>query len=199
MIVFESKSTSKEFGKLPEKDAEELIKTKYPSIFKHLMPFKAVAKKRADKGEYWWELRNCAYYSLCSKEKIIFPNLQNSNKFSWDDSGTYINAPAVFLPTSDKSLLAILNSKAIWYFLKSICVIRSGGFIEVKPQYFEQIPIPEITENEKKPFVKLVDEILKAKRKNKDADRLTLENEIDKLVYQLYGLSEEEIKIVEGK
>jgi adenine-specific DNA-methyltransferase len=80
---------------------------------------------------------------LFDKPKIIFPNLQNNNKFAFDDTGVYLNAPAVFLPSNDKALLAILNTKVVWHFLKSVCVIRSGGYIEVKPQYFEQIPIPE--------------------------------------------------------
>ena len=48
------------------------------------------------------------------------------------------------LPSNNKALLAILNSKIVWIFLTSICVVRNGGYIEVKPQYFEQIPIPPI-------------------------------------------------------
>ena len=51
-------------------------------------------------------------------------------------------------PGDNKTLLCILNSKITWFFLKSICVVRSGGYIEVKPQYFEQIPIPDL-KNEK--------------------------------------------------
>ena len=93
-------------------------------------------------------MRNCAYYELFEQPKIVFPNLQNSNKFSFDETGAYINAPAVILPTKDKFLTAILNSRLVWYFLTNICVIRSGGYIEVKPQYFEQIPIPEINNQE---------------------------------------------------
>ena len=128
------------------------MKETYPEVFKHLEPFQERAIKRYDKGEQWWELRNCAYYDLFEQSKIIFPNLQNSNKFAFDDTGVYLNAPAVFLPTNDKSLLAILNSKVVWHFLKSICVIRSGGYIEVKPQYFEQIPVPHIDDNTKTVF-----------------------------------------------
>ena len=136
------------------------MQNKYPEIFNHLMPYEIAAKKRFDKGDYWWELRNCAYYNLFSKPKIVFPNLQNTNKFAFDETGIYLNAPAVFLPTSDKYLLAVLNSKVVWHFLKSICVIRSGGYIEVKPQYFEQIPIPEISIEDQKSFIDLVDQIL---------------------------------------
>ena len=48
------------------------------------------------------------------------------------------------LPTNNKALLAVLNSRIVWLFLTSICVVRNGGYIEVKPQYFEQIPIPSL-------------------------------------------------------
>ncbi|MBK8701228.1 MAG: Eco57I restriction-modification methylase domain-containing protein [Saprospiraceae bacterium] len=197
MIVFESKSTSKRFGKINEEEAFEKMKETYSEIFYHLEPFKENALKRYDKGEFWWELRNCAYYDLFEKPKIIFPNLQNNNKFAFDDKGIYLNAPAVFLPTSDKALLAILNSKVVWHFLKSICVIRSGGYIEVKPQYFEQIPIPDIDVKVQTKLSVLVDTAIQERAKNQQVDITDQEAQIDRLVYELYGLSEEEIKIVE--
>ncbi len=197
MIVIESKSTKMQFGDLDENTAFEGMHKKEPKIMDHLSQFTLSAKKRYDKGDYWWELRNCAYYDLFARPKIIFPNLQNTNKFAFEENGVYINAPAVFLPSNDKYLLALLNSKVVWHFLKSICVIRSGGYIEVKPQYFEQIPIPLISEKEKKPFIALVDKILLAKSKNKDIS--DLETKIDELVYKLYDITPEEQKIIEGK
>ena len=149
LILFESKWTNKKYAELDTEEAKFLALEKdFPKITEHLIPFKDRAVKRYDKGDYWWELRNCAYYDLFEKPKIIFPNLQNQNKFSLDIKGTYINAPAVFLPTDSKTLLCILNSKIVWEFLQSICVVRSGGYIEVKPQYFEQIPIPEFQNEE---------------------------------------------------
>jgi type I restriction-modification system DNA methylase subunit len=148
LILFKSKWTNEVY---PEKSTEEdklnALLRDFPEIFNHLLLYKERAIKRYDKGDYWWELRNCAYYDLFDKPKIIFPNLQNSNKFCFDRQGTFVNAPAVFLPVNSETLLCILNSKIVWEFLKSICVVRSGGYIEVKPQYFEQIPIPEL-ENE---------------------------------------------------
>lgn len=216
MIVFESKSTKKEFGDLSESEAFEKMQIEFPQIMNHLQPFEERAKKRYDKGDYWWELRNCAYYDLFEKPKLIFPNLQNSNKFAFDETGAYINAPAVFLPTDDKYLLAVLNSKVVWHFLKSICVVRSGGYIEVKPQYFEQIPIPEISPEAQEPFIKLVDEILEKKKRGEatsclenkqdgseinkcNKDNRCLECKIDEMVYELYELTDAEIEIVEGK
>ncbi len=198
MIVFENKSTFKYFGKLNEDSAFEKMKGAYPEIFDHLDPFKEKAKKRYDKGEYWWELRNCAYYDLFDKPKIIFPNLQNTNKFAFDETGVYLNAPSVFLPSNDKSILAILNSKVVWYFLKSVCVIRSGGYIEVKPQYFEQIPIPKIDEKIRFELTELAGKAIHEKNNNQQADVTAIESQIDQLVYRLYDLTDEEIKIIEG-
>ncbi|MDP1623520.1 MAG: TaqI-like C-terminal specificity domain-containing protein [Bacteroidales bacterium] len=198
IITFQSKSTNQRFGDLSEEVAKEKMSTMFPEIFDHLLRFEERAKVRYDKGEYWWELRNCAYYNLFGQSKIIFPNLQNSNKFAFDESGSYLNAPSVFLPTKDKYLLGILNSKLIWYFLSSICVVRNGGFIEVKPQYFEQIPIPEMTHETKSRLTDSVNQVLQVKRDNPTANVSALEIGIDQMVYQIYGLTSEEIKTVEN-
>ncbi|TRX36318.1 Eco57I restriction-modification methylase domain-containing protein [Flavobacterium restrictum] len=161
LIFFESKWTKRTYGnEINESEALEKLKIDFPKIMKILLPFEDLAKKRYDKGDFWWELRNCAYYDLFEKPKIIFPNLQNSNKFAFDAEGVYINAPAVFLPVASKALLCILNSKIVWKFLLSICVVRSGGYIEVKPQYFEQIPIPIINEEQEHSFIEKADLML---------------------------------------
>jgi type I restriction-modification system DNA methylase subunit len=146
LILFKSKWTRQTYSKdITEEAALARLKMEYPHLMEKLLPFEKEAKKRSDKGDFWWEMRNCAYYHLLEQPKIVFPNLQNTNKFAIDRTGTFINAPAVFVATDDMALLAILNSKLVWYFLKSICVVRSGGYIEVKPQYFEQIPVPICT------------------------------------------------------
>ena len=194
LILFESGWTKETYGEdLSEEEALEKVKNDYPEIIEHLLPFEKKAKKRYDQGEYWWELRNCAYYDLFEKPKIIFPNLQNSNKFSLDERGVYINAPAVFLPTSNKTLLCILNSSLIWEFLLSICVVRSGGYVEVKPQYFEQIPIPEF--NNEDEFERKADEIISSTAKlqsiqKKFSDLLLTKFDIEKLSRKLQSWHE---------
>ena len=122
----------------------------YPAIKAHLDSFEPQLSKRYDKGNTPYNLRNCAYQPLFFQPKIIWGNLQNANKFSWDERGTVISAPACMLPSNSNALLAVLNSKIVWLFLTTICVVRNGGYIEVKPQYFEQIPIPPLEGDEKK-------------------------------------------------
>lgn len=198
MLVFESGFTRNKYGEIDEKTAIKFMSNDYRQIMKHLIPFREKASIRYDKGEFWWELRNCAYYKLFSKHKIIFPNLQNDNKFAWDESGRYLNAPAVFLPTNDKYLISLLNSKLIWFFLRNICVVRNGGYIEVKPQYFEQIPIPVLTGKTKNILSKLVDKIIQNKMSECKEEISKLESQIDILVYKLYELNYEEVKIVDS-
>jgi adenine-specific DNA-methyltransferase len=215
MIIFPAKSTKKQFTKdITEDAAFAKLKERYPLTMQHLKPFREKALQRLDKGDFWWEMRNCAYYDLFQKPKILFPNLQNTNKFSLDNKGIYVNAPAVFLPNNDTYLLGVLNSKIVWYFLKSICVVRNGGYIEVKPQYFEQIPIPAATPEQRAPIIALVERILAAKAaagtnvgevlnlSDSSAaaavDTAVLEAQIDALVYALYDLTAAEIAVVEG-
>jgi len=150
LILYKNGWTENKYGqKMDEQNYFNKMKKEFPKIMNYLEKFKDNAKTRYDKGEYWWELRNCSYYNEMEKDKIIFPNLQSDNKFSYDDKGTYINAPTVFFPCEDKSLLAILNSNLIWFYLKIICVVRNGGYIEVKPHYFEQIPIVDYSNKQK--------------------------------------------------
>ena len=181
---------------------------KYSSIKGHLEEYKDQLTPKirsSDKigrkpGLYkWFEIQDSVdYYRFFEAAKIVWPNLQNKNKFLYDPDGRYINAPGVIFPTNERYLLAFLNSSIVWYFLTNICVIRNGGFLEVKPQYFEQIPIPEISDEIKSILTDKVDQIIALKKSDPVADTSSLEAEIDRLVYELYGLIQEEIQIIEN-
>jgi len=143
---------------------------KYPAVKRHLEKYKNELTPKKNKSEKvgrkpgtykWFEIQDVVgYYMNFEKNKIMSPNLQNQNRFCFDNENRYINAPSVILPTNDKFLLSVLNSKVVWYFLKNICVLRNGGYIEVKPQYFEQIPVPQIEKEEARPFEILVDYLI---------------------------------------
>jgi len=99
------------------------------------------------------------------------------------------------LPT--KFLLSLLNSKLINYFhIAKYLDLEKITFPKILIENCKRFPI-KLAENTK-PFIDLVDKILDAKHKNPSADTSALEREIDGLVYRLYGLTEEEIEIIEG-
>jgi len=172
----------------------------YLAIFKWLKRFEGKLKKRDDKGKNWWNLRACVYYHEFEKEKIVWGNISYKSSFCYSSPREYVNAPANIL-TSDntniKYLLGCMNSKVFnWEF--SNLGIDLGKAFEWKKQYVEKIHILKISPKQQKPFIKLVDQILEKKKDNPDANIEDLEDKIDKMVYKLYGLTKEEIKIIEN-
>ena len=94
--------------------------------------------------------------------------------------------------------MGILNSSIIKFYIKQIAATSGMGTLRWINNYIKQIPIPSSTESQQISIISIVDKILAAKKADAEADTSAWETEIDQLVYELYGLTEEEIKIVEG-
>ena len=94
-----------------------------------------------------------------------------------------------------KYILGILASK----IGRELLTLQRAGDYHIVPEHIRKIPIAYATQIQQDEIVVKVDEILKTKQTNPSADTSALESEIDRLVYQLYGLTDEEIRIVEGK
>jgi hypothetical protein len=182
------------YGDMPFDEAWEWLKSNYPAIAEHLRPFKAQAMKRTDKGDFWWELRACDYYDEFEKPKVMLPDISQRCEALLDlNDGFYSVNTAYIIPGLSYSDLGILNSRlTLFYYAKLTQTIR-GGYFRFIRQYLEQVPIvkTEILDE-------LVVKIIEIKKQNSTADIADLENRIDRLVYQLYGLTEEEIRIVKG-
>ena len=98
-----------------------------------------------------------------------------------------------------KFFLALLNSNTLnWYYANNFSN-NSKLTVNISKTYLEQLPIPNTTSAQQQPIIDLVDSILSAKRTNPQADTSADEKEIDRLVYELYGLTDEKIKIIEEK
>ena len=134
-----------------------------------------------------------------ANEKITWIELVDRGRFAYDQSGAFCEATAFILTGSwVKYLSAMLNSKLIHWFLLQIAPTSGMGTLRWKKAYVETIPIPKTSVNDQHPITKLVDRILKAKDDNPFANISMMEAELDRLVYKLYGLTEEEISTVEG-
>jgi type II restriction/modification system DNA methylase subunit YeeA len=187
------------YGNFNDADAWDWFIEKHPTVSNHLLPFKQKAEKRDDQGDFWWELRACSYIAEFEKPKIIFSEIVSEPQFYYDEEAYYPEATVFFITGEKlKYLTAMLNSKAVTFFFKSFYMGGElVGKIRYKKAFLEQIPIPEPRDLEENKIIKLVNEIIKFKVERKSTT--ALESEIDQLVYQLYGLTEEEIKIVEGE
>lgn len=96
-----------------------------------------------------------------------------------------------------KFILGVLNSKLIDFIYSHINPEKGETLAQVKKKHLEQLPLPKISDKNPELIIELVDKILENKRQNPNADTTELEREIDEIVYELYGLNEEEIAIIE--
>ena len=97
-----------------------------------------------------------------------------------------------------KYILTILNSKVIGYYVSSFGDKSNQTlFPRVSMKMLKQIPIPIATPEQQQPIINIVNGILKAKEINPSADTKNLEDKIDFLVYHLYGLTYDEVLIVD--
>lgn len=178
----------------------------YPSLKKHFDEFYPQLEKRADKGLTPYNLRNCAYLDEFEKEKIVWNPVSGEYLFSYIKEHIFFNN-SLFMMTLDvfslKYILAFMNSNCYkWLITLKTNLIQTGSYAYGAKDKIERLPIPKInSKNEKlaNELISLVDEILKAKEQDKNANTQELENKINSLVYKLYNLTEEEIKIIEGK
>lgn len=107
----------------------------------------------------------------------------------------------IILPKKGTNLLfvlGILNSACVGFVYSFINPEKGEALAQVKKNHVEEIPIPNATASQQKPIIEAVKAILAAKKTNPAADTSALEREIDQQVYSLYGLTPEEIAIVEG-
>lgn len=96
-----------------------------------------------------------------------------------------------------KYLLAILNSHLADWYIRQLGVSRNGGYFEYKPMFVEKLPVPVIEKYEQEEFIKYIDKLLQNKKNN--INTFEIENKIDEMVYQLYGLSDEEKRFLKNQ
>ncbi|GAA9514045.1 hypothetical protein UBN26_14840 [Helicobacter pylori] len=190
-------------SKIPPVDIE-----KYPATKAHLDAHLDTIATRSDQGDTPYHLRNCAYLEDFEKEKIVYGEIVQEPRFYLDNGecelgGFYAEATSFILTGEHlRYLLGMLHSKLITFAFKTF--YAGGGLGESGYRYqkafIERLPIPQITEKNQELARKITDcaeRILKSKENDPKANTQELEKEIDTLVYQLYNLTDEEIKIIE--
>jgi predicted type IV restriction endonuclease len=187
-----------------------------------LTPKKDKSAKRGRKpGRYaWYEIQDdVAYFDVFDGPKIFFPDIAKSPRFSLDEGDHYLANTAYCLGTDDRYLLGTLNSRLFWFAISNISIpfgVRAGEYrYRLIYQYMEKVPIREIDPKNKNDrathdvIVKLVEKMLAlhqqlaAAKTPQDTTLLqrqidATDRQIDQLVYTLYGLTDEEIDLVEG-
>jgi hypothetical protein len=127
-----------------EIEAEAIFAQTYPSVHDHLKRFEEKLRKRADKGKFWWELRACDYYYRLEQPKIVVQFIAYYSQFAVDTEGYYLNNVVLLIPSGDLYLLAILNSRIMWWLMNRTFSPRKDGGRSVEVQRLLQMPVPHV-------------------------------------------------------
>ena len=184
---------------------EKILKSEFPKIYTHISKFKEliikIRNRNNEKFEKWINLDRPREEFIFTSNKIVAPQRSNVNTFGYNEIDFYASADVYYIIQNNKEyslkyILALLNSKLyyLWLYHRGK---RKGEMLELYQKPLSEIPIKKISEEKQQPFIELVEKIIEKKKDDPEADTGELEKEIDKLVYELYELTPEEIKIVE--
>ena len=171
--------------------AEKAFKEQYPAVYSHMLQYKEPLSKRnkAETGiRYEWyamQRWGAKYWEDFFKPKITWGNLNLKGTYSYAPEGMFINAPSPFIATTNIAILHILNSTIADYYIRSLGVTRNGGYFEYKPMFVEKLPIPQTGLDKLNSYPK------QPSKKQ--------EQEMSTIIYQLYGLSQQEIDYLENR
>ena len=188
----------------------EEIKLRFPKTYSYIIEhekiFKARESGKASKMQHWhsyiypknlnkFEQPKLSSMEICANH----PNVTLNHEKLYHTTKAYSWVKKEETKESYEYLLAIANSKLLWWFLKITGDTLQGDARTFKTNYLNPFPLPKEISNELDSKISnKVIEVLSLKKENPSHDTTALEAEIDKMVYALYGLTEEEVKIVEG-
>lgn len=186
---------------------------KYRAIKKYLSQFQKKLEPGTGRkpGSYkWYEIQDTvAYYKEFEKAKIMYQVFQVKPAFIYDNRNTYANNAIWILPGNNICVLGIMNSKLGWFMISHICTQIQNGY-QLIWDYLKNVPIPnmkdvklttklEIAINQMLETQKQLHSTKHENDKKQYQHKIEiLDKQIDDLVYKLYGLTEEEIRVVEG-
>ena len=197
-----------------EKEAEKLFSRTYPAIYEHFQSLRKIKldepddhgcrnmfeklQRRDDTGRFFWELRSCVYWQEFEKPKVILGRFMNSPTFAFDKERYFHNDALYMIPEVEEVLVSILNSNVTWWFLLNTCTDLQNGYLQAYQENLFQIPIPGNLTQIKSDLEKPIAHILKAKRDKPEADVSAFEADLNARVNRLFGLTAQEVKIIEA-
>jgi TaqI-like C-terminal specificity domain/Eco57I restriction-modification methylase len=160
---------------------------KLDTVISYLKPYRQQLENRAASQE-WYELQQPQMRSSSAfvQPKIIYPEMNQTSRFTFDKTGVFVNNKIFVIPSNDLYLLGVLNSSHVWKYLSSACSELLGESLELRNIYMNKVPIPKASEIEQKAIAKLVQKCLDAKGVGCEA----WEKEIDIRVAKLYGFED---------
>ena len=202
---------------------ESELRDKYPITYQYLHENKKDLESRKDSRKTfkdradWYGLTRFGRYEVFRKRKILSPGEVKTNRFGIDNQVRGFSTARVFAitlkdDTNIELITALLNTKLIEYYLHSICPLKQGGYYTYSSKFINSIPIPEslLSDTEgKRQLADIANQLVsnatlltteKAdSKKNIIKSRIKeFEEIVDKLAYELYRLTQDEIDVIES-
>jgi hypothetical protein len=170
----------------------------YPHLKNYFDDFGQNLISRADQGDTPYNLRNCAYINEFKKEKIVWKRIGSQLRFSYTNEEVFcLDSTCIATGEKVKYLTALLNSKLCNYELFENAPKTGMGDLIISVQALEPLHVYYPNDKEEKQIVSLVDCILAAKKADPQANTSALEQQIDNMVYKLYQLTYNEVKVID--
>ncbi|WP_420482141.1 Eco57I restriction-modification methylase domain-containing protein [Brachyspira intermedia] len=195
----------------------------YPAIKKYLKSFGKRLEQSGEKGcrkktcNKWFETQDTiAYYEDFEKDRIVWTPVNGIYYFTLIEGGYYFNNSIFMISDKDnnvsklKYLLAVLNTVTLKFGSLITPLTNVGKYTYGSKEFMQTIPIPEPDKDTESKLVNLVDNIIDLNKKlssEKNPNTIEMLNTriqvvdkaIDKIVYSLYNLTDEEVRIIEGE
>lgn len=130
----------------PDADAEGVFSQTYPALHAHFAQYRTELTKRQDQGEYWWELRACAYWNRFDEPKVMYQDITWNQRFCVDTDNTLCNNTVYFLPTDDAWTLVALNAPVSWWLAWRTAQHGKDEALRFFTDYLNAFPIPKPTD-----------------------------------------------------
>jgi hypothetical protein len=186
--------------------SEKYIETNFPLGFNYLKKHEKILRSREkgklDVNDKWFlyiypkNLFSSYQAKLVSPDITLGMNVTKERGNFCVKNGAYGITIKSEFQIFENEIVGILNSKLLWYYLKNTGNVLRGGYFRFNTKYIFPFPVPELSEMDTNVLSRIVEKVFN--EKSYGFNTTDLENQIDQLVYQLYGLTEEEINIVEG-
>jgi hypothetical protein len=169
--------------------AEEIFARSYPAVHSHLKKFEAKARARQDRGTFWWELRSCDYYDVLEAPKLVVQCIAYYSQFALDEGSHLVNNKVLIIPSADRYLLSVLNSRVTWWIINRTFQHMKDEGLSVDIQFLKKLPIPNTTPDRRREISAVTSQLVSA---TEAAEVSALELRLDALIEQVFALTAHE-------
>ncbi len=198
--------------------SHEFLEDRYPAVYRHLAAYEKKLKARGqctnppsgrrqgqayDGQHHWLELNNNPsddFIRSFAAPKLMWMDMSPHGRFAYSDREVYCGDTVYVMPGASqslKSMCSVLNSSLVNWYVHATARTTGMGLIRWQKFVVETIPIPRIPDDLQETLVHVADHILAIKGDDPDGDVSAEEARIDRLVYDLYGLTADERAAIE--